>query len=486
MTDASLLKRDHSLFIDGSWRAPAKADPIVVADPSTGAAIAEVQGAGPGEVADAVGAASAAFPSWARRAGAERAGYLRAIAKGLEARREAAIGLLMRNNGKPRREAEIDAGDAVATFEYYADLAEQLDRRQNGAVVLPDPAHSGRTRYEPLGPVGMIVPWNFPLVTSAWKVAPALAAGCAVVIKTSPFTPLIELIYGDIAAEAGLPAGVLNILTGGGAAGAALTADARLRKFSFTGSNGVGAKVMAAAAQRCVPVALELGGKSPIVVLADAPLDEAADLVMGGIYFNCGQMCSATSRLIVDARIADSLLERLVAKTRALKVDSPFADGTDMGPMTTETQFRSVRAVFDRARADGLACLVGGHVLERDGFFVAPTIYDEVPVDNPVWRAEIFGPVLAVRRFRTEAEALALANDTDYGLAASVVGGDVAAAEALAARIEAGHIWVNTPQVPYVQSAWGGFKASGIGRELGPWGMDAFLGVKHITVPSGA
>lgn len=484
MIDPDLLKRDRSLFIGGTWRAPANGERITVLDPSTGAVLAELSGASASDVDAAVRAAVDAFPGWSRLSGLERAHYLRAIADRMLGRREAIIALLMRNNGKPRREAEIDASDAVATFAYYGDLAEQLDRRQNASVALPDPAHAGKTRFEPLGPVGMIVPWNFPMVTSAWKIAPALAAGCTVVVKTSSFTPLVELIYADIAAEVGLPAGVFNILTGGGAVGASLTADARLRKISFTGSNAVGAKVMAAAARNCVPVALELGGKSPIVVLADAPVEEAVDLIMGGIFFNAGQMCSATSRLVIDRKIAGQVIDRLVEKTKAMKVDSPFVVETDMGPMTTESQFRSVQKTFERAKADGLKCVVGGYALNRDGFFVAPTIYDDVPVDNPVWREEVFGPVLAVRRFDTEAEAIALANDSDYGLAASVVGGDVAAAERVAGAIVAGHIWVNTPQVPYVQSAWGGFKASGIGRELGPWGMDAFLGVKHITTPA--
>ncbi|MGE4064436.1 MAG: aldehyde dehydrogenase family protein [Rhodospirillaceae bacterium] len=484
MTDTGLLKRDRSLFIAGAWRSPVNGEPIGVIDPSTGAVLAALHGAGPADVDAAVGAAVGAFPAWSKLKGAERARFLRDIADRLMGRREVIIDLLMLNNGKPRREAEIDASDAVATFAYYGDLAEQLDKRQNTRVALPDPAHSGKTRYEPIGPVGMIVPWNFPMVTSAWKVAPALAAGCTVVIKTSSFTPLVEMIYGDIAAEIGLPAGVLNILTGGGSTGAALTADSRLRKLSFTGSNTVGTKVMTAAARHCVPVALELGGKSPIVVMGDAPVEEAVDLIMGGIFFNAGQMCSATSRLVVDRRIAEPVLARLVEKTKALKVDSPYVEGTDMGPMTTENQFRAVQKTFERAKADGLNCLAGGYALNREGFFVAPTIYDDVPVDNPVWREEIFGPVLAVRRFDTEAEAIALANDTEYGLAATVVGSDMGAAERLAQSIEAGHIWVNTPQVPYVQSAWGGFKASGIGRELGPWGMDAFLGVKHITTPA--
>jgi betaine-aldehyde dehydrogenase len=485
MIEKPLLDRPHSLFISGAWRSPAAPQPITVVDPSTSKALAQIDGAGPIDVDAAVAAACAAFPRWRQLPGRERGRYLRAFAAALEPRRAALVRLQMRNNGKPQGEAETDVSDAVATFDYYAELAEQLDGRQDSAVALPDTNYSGKTRFEPLGPAGMIVPWNFPLVTSAWKIAPALAAGCTIVLKTSEYTPFNELAYGDIAEEIGLPPGVLNIITGTGVAGAALTADQRLRKLSFTGSNAVGSKVMAAAAARCVPVSLELGGKSPIVVFADAELDHAVDCIMAGIFYNCGQMCSATSRLLVERRAADRVLEQLAERSRALKVGSPFADGTEMGPLTTEQQYRKVLASFQQARADGLHCLVGGHALTQgEGFFVAPTIYTDVPTENAVWREEIFGPVLAVRSFENEVEAIALANDTAYGLVATVVSADPVRADRVAAAIDAGHIWINSPQVIFPQTAWGGFKASGIGRELGPWGLRAYLGVKHITARS--
>jgi betaine-aldehyde dehydrogenase len=392
----------------------------------------------------------------------------------------------MLNNGKPRPEAEIDVGDAVATFDYYAGLAEGLNARQGEPVPMPDAAFAGKTRFEPVGPVGMIVPWNFPLVTSAWKIAPALAAGCTVVLKTSEFTPLVELAYGDIAQEAELPAGVLNFITGAAEAGAALTRDRRLRKLSFTGSNLVGSKVMAAAAARCLPISLELGGKSPIVVFADAELDHAVDCIAGGVFFNAGQMCSATSRLVVEAGIAPALLDRLAERARTLKLGSPFVEGTEMGPITTRPQFEKVGRFLEQARAERLECLAGGEAGAGEGFFVQPSVYADVPAACFLWREEIFGPVLAVRTFRTEAEAIKMANDSDYGLVATVVSGDAARAERVAARIEAGHVWINSLQVIFPNTAWGGFKASGIGRELGPWGLSAYLGVKHLTIAGGA
>ena len=483
MIETSLLNRPRSLFIAGEWRAPVQAQPIRVVDPSTGEPFVEIDGCGAADVDAAVGAACAAFPGWRRISGRERGNYLRAFARGLEQRRAALVRLQMRNSGKPQGEADTDVGDAIATFDYYADMAGQLDDRQDSVVALPDAGYDGRTRFEPVGPVGMIVPWNFPLVTSAWKFAPALAAGCTVVIKTSEYTPFIELAYGDIAQEVGLPPGVLNILTGAGAAGAALAADRRLQKLSFTGSNTVGSKVMGAAAARCVSVSLELGGKSPIVVFGDADLEHTVDCIVGGIFYNCGQMCSATSRLLVEKRAAGAILDRLVERSRALKVGSPFVGGTEMGPLTTEPQYRKVLAMFERARADGLRCLTGGHApTQGQGFFVAPTIYADVPTDNAVWRDEIFGPVLVVRTFETESVAVALANDSAYGLVATVVSGDLERADRVAAQIDAGHIWINSLQVIFPQTAWGGFKASGIGRELGPWGLHSFLGVKHVTV----
>jgi betaine-aldehyde dehydrogenase len=482
MSGKPLLERERSLFIRGEWRSPKAVQPISVVDPSTGGALAQIDGAGTADVDDAVTAAAEAFPRWRQLSGGERGRHLRSFATAIEPRRDALVRLQMRNSGKPKAEAETDVSDAIATFDYYTEMAAQLDERQNSAVALPDAGYAGRTCFEPVGPVGVIVPWNFPLVTSAWKIAPALAAGCTVVLKTSEYTPLIELAYGDIAQEIGLPPGVLNLLTGTGVAGAALTADRRLRKLSFTGSNAVGSKVMGAAATRCVPVSLELGGKSPIVVFADADPEQAVDCIIGGIFYNCGQMCSATSRLLLEKRAAAAVLDRLVERARALKVGSPFAGGTEMGPLTTEPQYRKVLATFDRARGDGLRCLTGGHPLTQgEGFFVAPTIYADVPVNNAVWREEIFGPVLAVRTFDTEAEAIALANDSDYGLVATVVSGDSARADRVAAQLDAGHIWINSLQAIFPQTAWGGFKASGIGRELGPWGLHSFLGVKHIT-----
>lgn len=477
-TLAALISRPKSLYFGGDWHAARTPARLGIVDPSTGAEFAAIEAGGAEDVADAVGAAVSAFPNWRDLPGAVRATFLRQIAAGLEARRGALVALQMLNNGKPRFEADIDVSDAIATFAYYAGLADDLDAGQGVPVALADPAFDGAMRREPVGPVGLIVPWNFPLVTSAWKLAPALAAGCTVVLKTSEFTPFAELAYADIADEIGLPPGVMNIVTGAEAAGRALVADRRLRKISFTGSTRVGAQVMAAAAQRVTPVSLELGGKSAILVFDDADLDHAVECILAGVFFNAGQMCSATSRLLVHDSIRPALLPRLIERAAALVV-GPGED-SQMGPLTTRLQYGRVLDWLARAEADGLTLATGGKPTGQ-GFFVEPTIFLDVPPEHPLWREEVFGPVLAIRSFAGEDEAVALANDSDYGLVATIVTADAARADRVAARLEAGHIWINSIQMIFPNTSWGGFKQSGIGRELGPAGLSAFLGTKHIT-----
>lgn len=469
------------LYIDGQWQVADSGAVLRPIDPSTREALPEVACAGVSDVERAVTAARNAFSTWRLTSAAERAGYLRAFAEQLEARREALISLQMRASGKPRLEAEIDIGDAIATFSYYAELADQLDARQNAEVVLPDAGFRSLTRFEPIGVVGLIVPWNFPLVTSAWKVAPALAAGCTVVLKPSEITPLIELVLGEIADAIGLPAGVLNLVPGLADAGAALCSSPAIAKLSFTGSNAVGRKVMEAAATRTLPVGLELGGKSPILVFEDCDLDEAVQWIIAGIYWNAGQMCSATSRLLVQDSIADALLARLAAAVEGLRVGNPLLGETDMGPMTSQAQYRKALDYFAVARDEGLECVAGGEAGE--GWFIRPTVYVDVPAESRLWREEIFGPVLCVRRFSDEADALRQANDSDFALAATVCSADRDRAQRVAERLEAGHVWLNSPQVVFPQTSWGGGKRSGIGRELGPWGLSAFFDIKHITAP---
>lgn len=481
MVVESLINRPSSLFYGGRWHEAGGTEILRPVNPANGETIAELRCANEHDVQAAVHEAEMAYPAWRELGGRVRGQYLMGFANALKTRTEWLVELQMTNNGKPRQEAAIDVADAIATFEYYADSAIALDERQWEPVSLPDSSVTARTRFEPVGPVGMIVPWNFPLVTSAWKIAPALAAGCTLVLKTSEMTPLIELVYADIAIDVQLPPGVLNLVTGAVDAGVALCRDTRLRKVSFTGSNQVGSKVMEAVSPRCLPISLELGGKSPIVVFEDAPTDLAVDCIMAGIFFNCGQMCSASSRLIIHEACAPAILDELVKRTRQLVVGDPFADGVEMGPITTKSQFEKVCSTLELARKDQLTCLAGGNALDRPGFFIEPTLYHNVPTDHPIWREEIFGPVLAINTFKTEVQAVSMANDSDYGLVATIISADSERADRVASLVDGGHVWINSPQIIYPHTAWGGFKSSGIGRELGPWGLSAYLGVKNIT-----
>ena len=471
----------NGIYIDGAWQAGQAV--LEVINPATEAVLARVSVGDATAVTQAVDAASAAFSEWSNSTGRDRAALLRKIAQGVSEQREQLMHLQSSNNGKPLFEAAIDVDDVIATFEYYASVAEEMDAAQDQPVALPGDDFSARMRREPCGVVGLIVPWNFPMVTTAWKLAPALAAGCCVVLKPSEVTPLAELQLARIIAEAGLPAGVFNLVCGTGLdVGAPLAADRRVAKISFTGSNAVGVQVMQRAAETIKGVSLELGGKSSLLVMADADLDLAVELACGGGFFNAGQMCSATSRVLVADTLADEFLVRVQARAEAIRVADPFADDVEMGALINRTQYQRVLGHIQRAIEDGARLLCGG---ERPadlpkGFFIRPTVFTDVPLDSALWNAEIFGPVLCVRRFTSEAEAIAQANDSDFGLVASVVSGHAETAERVANALQAGLVWINAPQVIFPQTAWGGYKQSSIGRELGPWGLAAFQEIKHV------
>jgi betaine-aldehyde dehydrogenase len=477
----SISSTINGLYIDGQWRAGS--EPLQVINPATEGPLATVSGGDEQAVDQAVNAASAAFSQWAKTRGSERGAVLRKIASGVQARRERLMQLQSSNNGKPLFEAAIDVDDVIATFEYYAGLAEALDAQQDRAVDLPSEDFAARVRREPCGVVGLIVPWNFPMVTTAWKLAPALAAGCCVVLKPSEVTPLPELELAAIIAESGLPDGVFNLVCGTGlAVGAPLAADPRVAKISFTGSNAVGVQVMQRAAETVKGVSLELGGKSSLLVLADADLELAVEVASGGGFFNAGQMCSATSRVLVADTLADEFLLRLKARAESIRVSDPFDPDVEMGALVNQAQYQRVLGHIDRGLSAGARLICGGERPENlpRGYFLRPTIFTEVPLDSALWREEIFGPVICVRSFASEEEAIALANDSEFGLVASVVSRDGEAAERVANALQAGLVWINAPQVIFPQTAWGGYKQSSIGRELGPWGMQAFQEIKHV------
>jgi len=474
------------LFIGGRWIGSDSDDLIAVLDPATEEVIAHVPSANSADVAAAVGTARSAFDDgpWPRWSGVERAGALRAISSGLRARLEGLATLEVRDNGKPLPEARWDIEDAIGCFDYYAGMAETLDAASTQPVVLADDRFDAVVRREPVGVAGAIIPWNYPLLMAAWKVAPALAAGCTIVLKPSEVTPLTALMLAEVTREAGLPPGVLNIVTGDGpGAGAPLSQHPGVDKLAFTGSVQAGRAVMRAAAQDIKTISLELGGKSPFVVFADSDLDAAVEWIMFGIFWNQGQVCSATSRVLVERPLYGRLLERLAADAGRIRIGNGLDPGTLLGPLVSAAQRHKVSAAVSAGIADGARLVCGGRIprgLER-GFFWEPTVLTGMAFDSQLWREEVFGPVLCVAPFDTEAEAIRLANDSRFGLAAAVMSADAERCDRVSAAFRAGIVWVNCSQPTFVELPWGGYRQSGIGRELGRWGLDSYLETKQVT-----
>ncbi|SEL75905.1 aldehyde dehydrogenase family protein [Halomonas daqiaonensis] len=473
-------------FIDNRWVESASHRRLPVTDPYRQEIIAEVTAGDSTDVDAAVAAARHALPAWQALGGERRGVYLSAFADALLASRGELMQLSSRNNGKALAEAAIDLDDAIACYRYYANQARALEGRQGRLIEHGLDGIQAQVYEDPAGVVGLITPWNFPLVTSAWKIAPAMAAGCTIVFKPSEITPLPEQALAEIAEGVGLPAGVLNLVHGDGEGiGAPLTAHPGVDKFSFTGSNVVGEKVMHAAAKGVRNVSLELGGKSPVLVLDDAEVEQAADWVMAGIFFNSGQVCSATSRLIVHDDLAEPLYAALGKRLDAIRLGDPLADDTDMGPMSSARQREAVQRYLAIAWEEGLVAVRDGRhrQLPERGEFVVPTLYRDVPVQSRLWQEEIFGPVLCGRSVSSDEEGIELANASPFGLAATVIAGDVERARRVGQRLRAGSIWYNSEQLVLPEAGWGGFGISGIGRELGPWGLAEYLQVKHLIGP---
>lgn len=474
------------LFIDGKWVAPVKGGTFEIVNPATEEVIHKAAAASAEDVDIAVTAARRAFDKdgWPKLPGRERARYLRAIADGIRARQGEIARLEVIDNGKPLPEADWDVADAAGCFDFYAGLAEQLDNDPEEPIALADARFTSKAVREPIGVAGAIIPWNYPLLMAAWKVAPALAAGCTVVLKPAEVTSLTALELAAVADEAGSPPGVLNIVTGAGpVAGQALIDHKAVDKLAFTGSGPVGSKIMAAAARDIKRVSLELGGKSPFVVFDDADIDEAVEWIMFGIFWNQGQVCSATSRVLVQERIYDRLLSRLIEETKKIMIGNGLEEGVLLGPLVSRRQYEQVLTAIEAAKAAGATVACGGKRPEGfdRGYYLEPTILTDVHLESDAWREEIFGPVLCIRPFSTEDEAVALANDSRFGLAAAVMSKDDVRAERVAAAFRAGIVWINCSQPTFTEAPWGGYKESGIGRELGRWGLENYLETKQIT-----
>ncbi|WP_089166319.1 aldehyde dehydrogenase family protein [Caballeronia sordidicola] len=480
------MKSYDQLFINGRWVAPVKGGVFETVDPSNETVLAKVAAATAEDIDLAVKAARCAFDNgpWPRMSGAERGAVLRRIAKGIRDRLPELAEIEVRDNGKPLPEALWDLGDAAGCFEFYAGLAEQLDENAEQPVTLSDDRFSSVARKEPVGVAGAIIPWNFPMLMAAWKIAPALAAGCTMVLKPSELTPLSALELADIASKADLPPGVLNVVTGlGKDAGAPLSEHTGIDKLAFTGSVPTGSRIMQAAARDIKNISLELGGKSPFVVFDDSDVEAAVEWIMFGIFWNQGEVCSATSRVLVQRGIYERLLERLEQETRKITIGNGLDEGVMLGPLVSRGQYEKVLEAVARGKEEGARLVTGGNrpANLNKGYFMEPVVFADVPEDSWIWREEIFGPVVCIRPFDDEADAVRSANDSRFGLAAAVMSGDLERCERVARAFRAGIVWINCSQPTFTEAPWGGYKQSGIGRELGEWGLNNYLETKQIT-----
>ncbi|HEY2636514.1 MAG TPA: aldehyde dehydrogenase family protein [Solirubrobacteraceae bacterium] len=445
---------------------------ISVLEPATEEVLAEIPRAGAEETDAAVARAKAAFPTWRALAPPERSRLLRRLAVALEERGEDLARLEARNAGKPIGDARGEMGMVADTFHYYAAAPERML-----GDTIPVAGGQGMTFREPLGVVGLIVPWNFPLVIASWKVAPALAAGNTVVLKPAELTPLTALELEQIALAAGLPQGVLNVVAGpGSVCGQRLVEHPDVAKIAFTGSTAVGRGIAAGAAQTIKRVTLELGGKSANVVFADADLERAAAAAPMAVFGNAGQDCCARSRILVEGSVLDRFMDALEEAVEAIRVGDPLDEATEMGPLISADQ----RATVASFVGDDAPVAVRGSAPDGPGYWFPPTVLCPVAPDDRAVREEIFGPVVAVLPFRDEAEAVALANDTIYGLSGSVWTRDGAKALRVARAVETGVVSVNSNTSVRVATPFGGFKQSGVGRELGPHALDHYSELKTV------
>ncbi len=469
------------MYVDGRWCEASDGGTRELINPANDRPVASVAEGTHEDAERAIKSARAAFDDgpWVEMNTVDRARLLTQVADKIDEYGAELSRIDTLNNGKPLRETEYDVTDAANCFRYYAGF---VSKPHGQTFDVPAPSQTFVVR-EPIGVCGQIIPWNYPLLMAAWKLAPALAAGNTCVLKPSELTPLSALRLATIFEELEFPKGVVNIVLGSGATvGAAIAESHLVDKVAFTGGTATGRSIMRAATGNLKKISLELGGKSPNVIFADADFDTAIDYALFGIYANAGQVCSAGSRLLLEVSLYDRFIDRLIERAKKIRIGDGFDPQTEMGPLVSHTHMDRVQNYIGVGVAEGAKMECGGERLGETGCFIAPTIFTQTTPTMRIAQEEIFGPVLVVQKFKDESEAIALANDTVYGLAGAVFTQDIAKAHRFIRKLRAGITWINTYHPTYNEAPWGGYKQSGIGRELGTYGYEAYTEVKQINV----
>jgi aldehyde dehydrogenase (NAD+) len=480
------VKAQEPMFIGGKWVDSVSGKTFATLNPATGEPICQVAEGDKADVDLAVKAARKAFDSgpWSKINASERGRLLNMLADKIEKNKEELAALESLDNGKPYQIAlNVDLPLTVKCYRYYAGWADKI----HGKTIPIEGPFFCYTRHEPVGVVGQIIPWNFPLLMQAWKWGPALATGCTLVLKPAEQTPLTALRVAALAQEVGFPNGVLNVVPGyGPTAGAALSAHMDVDKVAFTGEYTTGQIIMEAAAKSNLKrVTLELGGKSPNVIFADADLDAAVEGSFFGLFFNQGQCCCAGSRLFVEEAVHEKFVEKIVKRAKSYQVGDPFDAKTEQGPQVSQEQCDRVMGYIEAGKKEGTKLLTGGKRIGNKGYFIEPTVFDNVTDEMKIAREEIFGPVMNILRFKDIDEVTKRGNQTFFGLAAAIWTRDITKAHRLAANLRAGTVWINCYDVFDAAAPFGGFKMSGIGRELGEYALQNYTEVKTVTVNLG-